>query len=170
TNVTISANIAGGFGGGIANLAGGVAVLNTVTMNGNSSSDTVQGSTGSGIYNDPSDSVTINGVIIASNTSGSNCAGLITSQGDNISSDASCNLTGPGDRNSTDPLLGPLQDNGGFMPTHALLPGSPAIDGVTHNACPPPATDQRGFLRPAGARCDVGAFELGAALPTPTAT
>ena len=30
--------------------------------------------------------------------------------------------------NPIDPLLGPLADNGGPTPTHALLPGSPAID------------------------------------------
>jgi hypothetical protein len=54
-----------------------------------------------------------------------------------------------------DPRLGPLQDNGGPTPTHALLPGSPAID--TSSACP--ATDQRGVTRPQGAGCDIGAFE-----------
>ena len=33
-----------------------------------------------------------------------------------------------GDQNNTDPMLGPLQDNGGPTLTHALLTGSPAID------------------------------------------
>ena len=37
-------------------------------------------------------------------------------------------LTGPGDQINTDPVLGPLQDNGGPTFTHALLPDSPAID------------------------------------------
>ena len=41
--------------------------------------------------------------------------------------------------------------------THALLPGSPAIDAAADAACP--ATDQRGVARPQGAHCDVGAFE-----------
>ena len=82
-----------------------------------------------------------------------------TSGGDNISSDNSCNLTGPGDRNGIDPVLGPLSSNGGFTPTHALLSGSPAIDAVLNNPCPPPATDQRGRSRPRGARCDIGAYE-----------
>ena len=54
-----------------------------------------------------------------------------------------------------DPRLGPLQDNGGPTPTHALLLGSPAIDASS--ACP--ATDQRGVTRPQGAGCDIGAFE-----------
>jgi len=62
-----------------------------------------------------------------------------------------------------DALLGPLADNGGPTGTHALLTGSPAIDAASP-LCPPPATDQRGFLRVDGA-CDVGAYEVGAAEP-----
>src|SRR5262249_60736280 len=59
-------------------------------------------------------------------------------------------------RNSN-PLLGPLQDNGGPTPTMALLPGSPALDaGCNSNA---PATDQRGFARIANGTIDIGAFE-----------
>ncbi len=62
-----------------------------------------------------------------------------------------------------DPRLGPLQDNGGPTPTQALLPGSPAVDAIPGDRCAM-ATDQRGFARPypAGGRCDIGAFELGA--------
>ena len=62
-----------------------------------------------------------------------------------------------------DPLLGPLADNGGFNFTHALYPGSPAIDAGDPANCP--ATDQRGFPRPIdgdgvdGPRCDMGAYE-----------
>ena len=56
----------------------------------------------------------------------------------------------------SDPLLQPLADNGGFTPTMALDPSSPAIDfGVD---CPPPETDQRG--EPRVTPCDTGAFEL----------
>jgi hypothetical protein len=55
-------------------------------------------------------------------------------------------------------VLGPLQDNGGPTWTHALLPGSPAIDRGEAGQCP--ATDQRGVSRPQGAGCDLGAFEL----------
>ncbi|HEY7067416.1 MAG TPA: choice-of-anchor Q domain-containing protein [Chloroflexota bacterium] len=176
-NVTVSGNTAEGFvchspltgahGSSIDN--GGVLTIVQTTV----ASNQLAGSTrnpiqGAGISN--GGTAVVNRSLIVNNTPGGDCAGTLTSQGDNISSDASCSLTGLGDRSNTDPLLGPLQDNGGFTPTHAVLPGSPAIDGVTHNACPPPATDQRGFLRPAGARCDVGAFELGAASPTPTAT
>jgi hypothetical protein len=55
------------------------------------------------------------------------------------------------------PLLGPLQDNGGFTHTHALLSGSPAIDSGDNDSCL--ATDQRGVARPQGAVCDIGAYE-----------
>src|SRR6185369_6103828 len=66
-----------------------------------------------------------------------------------------------------DPLLGPLQNNGGPTPTMALLPGSPAIDHGTNFGVLP---DQRGRARPfdltgipnvpGGDGTDIGAFEL----------
>jgi hypothetical protein len=102
-----------------------------------------------------------------------NCSMPVTSQGDNLSSDGSCFATNAtlNDRAGTDPLLGALANNGGATQTHALLPGSPAIDMVLHNPCPPPATDQRGVQRPAGGWCDIGAVEAeGAPPPTPTPT
>ncbi len=69
----------------------------------------------------------------------------IMSQGYNVSSDDGAGyLNGPGDQINTDPLLGPLQDNGGPTFTHALSPGSPAIDAGDPNFVPPPLYDQRG--------------------------
>jgi hypothetical protein len=57
-----------------------------------------------------------------------------------------------------DPLLGTLQDNGGPTRTHALLPGSPAIDrGKIVSGV---AFDQRGFPRVVGSKPDIGAFEF----------
>jgi predicted outer membrane repeat protein len=56
------------------------------------------------------------------------------------------------------PQLGTLADNGGPTRTLAPLSGSPAIDAVA-SGCPPPATDQRGYARPYGPRCDAGAVE-----------
>lgn len=87
-----------------------------------------------------------------------------------MSSDATCaaSLTGPGDLNNTNPLLGPLANNGGPTPTHALLAGSPAIDAA--GGCPPPATDQRGVARPQGSACDIGSFESQGVGPTATPT
>ena len=84
------------------------------------------------------------------------------------------NLLGDGDVPSgsfdvtgvNDPMLGPLADNGGPTLTHALLPGSPAI-----NASDPAAVvgvndvaeyDQRGagFERIVDGQLDIGSFEL----------
>jgi hypothetical protein len=65
-----------------------------------------------------------------------------------------------------DPMLGPLQNNGGPTPTMALLPGSPAIDkgGASLSGVTVPTIDQRGAVRgPAGLNAgtapDVGAYE-----------
>ncbi len=131
--------------------------------------------------------------ILAHNVSlagvGNDCRGddLLTN-GHNLILDATdCYFTGESAEVGIvglDPLLGPLQDNGGVLPpdpqppafglngesapwppdlrfpialTHALLPGSPAID-AGDEFCPP--TDQRGFDRPQGVGCDIGAYEV----------
>jgi hypothetical protein len=63
---------------------------------------------------------------------------------------------------SGDPLLGPLQDNGGPTWTHALLEFSPALEMGDAAVCAlPPVNgiDQRGVSRPQGFGCDIGAFE-----------
>lgn len=62
-----------------------------------------------------------------------------------------------------DPKLGPLTNNGGPTLTMALLPGSPAID--VGSSLLAPASDQRGFPRPAGLAPDIGAFEYGSVMP-----
>ncbi len=74
--------------------------------------------------------------------------------------------TPAGGESFSDPKLGPLADNGGPTLTMALLPGSPAIDAG--NTSLAPATDQRGFPRPAGLAADIGAFESGSVMPTIT--
>jgi hypothetical protein len=81
----------------------------------------------------------------------------------------------PGDQTGiTNPLLGALADNGGPTLTHALLPGSPAINAGDPSALAGagdvPLYDQRGDPngRVSGGRIDIGAFELqtaGPALP-----
>ena len=54
----------------------------------------------------------------------------------------------------SDPKLGPLADNGRGIRTHAVLPGSPALNvGSSSNY-----SDQRGFTRNVGG-VDIGAFE-----------
>jgi hypothetical protein len=67
--------------------------------------------------------------------------------------------TVPADTITADPQLLPLADNGGPTQTHALAEGSPAIDAGNNTAAL--ASDQRGssFVRVAGAKADIGAFE-----------
>jgi predicted outer membrane repeat protein len=67
------------------------------------------------------------------------------------------------EENPINPNLGALQMNGGITPTHALLPGSPAINNG--DSALAPARDQRRYARPDGA--DVGAFEFGGSYPLP---
>ncbi|WP_197525845.1 choice-of-anchor Q domain-containing protein [Pseudobythopirellula maris] len=59
-----------------------------------------------------------------------------------------------------DPMLGPLADNGGRNQTHAILPGSPAIEAGDLDT-DDEGYDQRGepFERVSGRRIDIGAFE-----------
>jgi hypothetical protein len=90
--------------------------------------------------------------------------GTLTSLGNNLDSDGTSGFTNSinGDIAGTsgspvNALLGPLTQNGGPTQTHALLPGSPAIDkggaGVS--------TDQRGQAR---------AYDFPAILPAMAAT
>jgi hypothetical protein len=69
---------------------------------------------------------------------------------------------------SVNPLLGPLQDNGGPTQTMALLPGSPAID-AGDPAGQYPRWDQRGhpYHRVVNGRIDIGAFEVQSAATGP---
>ena len=107
---------------------------------------------------------------------GPDCVGPITSMGHNLIGNTSgCNLTpGTGDLVNVDPLVGPLQNNGGATFTHALMLSSPAIDAGGDSDAP--ATDQRGVERPQGLSTDIGAFEAEEATtsqtptPVPTAT
>jgi CSLREA domain-containing protein len=84
--------------------------------------------------------------------------GTFTSLGHNLEDYDTCEFDQPSDWINTDPILGPLQDNGGDTWTHALLAGSPAIDAGDDDACP--ATDQRDVARPQGPASDIGSFEV----------
>ena len=166
---TISGNTSGSNGGGISGFQSDI----TLT------SSTVAGNHAVGPY--PGGGVAVAGggatgtltnTIVANNTApndpdifegvGSSVSAsfsLVEDPGNTTISPGS-NLTG------VDPKLGPLQDNGGPTRTHAVLPGSPAIDkGMASGA------DQRGAPRPfnlpgvpsAGApganAADIGAYE-----------
>ncbi len=158
TNSTVSGNTAScdgdeclALGGGIDNEFGGTLTLTKSTVSGNTARcEGPCGAFGGGIVS--GDTFTPANTIIAKNHSGGDCSnfGTITSNGFNLDSDNSCNLNvGLGDLPGLDPLLGPLQNNGGPTETHALLPGSPAIDAVT-SGCQPPRDGPARRLPPPG--------------------
>jgi uncharacterized repeat protein (TIGR01451 family) len=102
--------------------------------------------------------------ILAANTGASpNCV-FVSDGGYNLDDGSSCNFSSVNHSLSNiNPLLDPLQDNGGATRTMALEPGSPAIDAIppSVNGCGTTiTTDQRGISRPQGSGCDIGAFEF----------
>jgi hypothetical protein len=104
-----------------------------------------------------SGSLMLRNTLIAYSAAGQNCSGAVLDGGHNLSSDGSCGFVAAGSANNVDPGLGPLASNGGPTQTMALAPDSPAINAGDNASCPP--IDQRGVPRPAGAACDIGAFE-----------
>ncbi len=179
TNSTISGNSASSSGGGIWNDAqNNGSTVNNSTLSGNSAP------TGGDIFNQGGATTTIGDTVLNAGASGgtiSNNGGTVTSLGYNLASDDGGGvLTGPGDQINTDPLLGPLKDNGGPTATYAPLTGSPAIDkGKDIGAT---GQDQRGDVRPVrfdpsipeppgGDGSDIGAVELAVGvIPTSAAS
>jgi hypothetical protein len=163
TNDTI-ANNAANAGGGIYTFGyGAVITLTNCTVAGNSCSGF--GNEGGGIYQGMDNPTTIlKNTLVALNTAdeGPDVHGAITSLGHNLignGNDASgfvdSDFVGTAD-NPIDPLLGPLQDNGGPTQTMALEQGSLAIDNGDPDGAP--ALDQRGVARDSFP--DIGAFEF----------
>ena len=149
-NSATSNELVGSIGGGIRNVDGTLTVSNS-SLSGNSATY------GSGIWN--SGTATLTNTIVADNRPGENCRGNpISDGGGNLSyPDTTC----PG--TNADPLLGPLQMNGGPTLTMDPGPGSAAIDAGDDAICaaaPVNNLDQRGFTRPVGAHCDIGAVEV----------
>ncbi len=159
TNSTLSGNNALSNGGGIYS-TGYITLYNaTVAYN-------VAGVDGGGIY---TQNVTLylRNSILAENTASENgpeCyVNTVTTSGYNLVGNTSACGIFPwtGDLTNVGAELGPLQDNGGPTYTHALLPGSLAINHGNRNGCSGSSTelltDQRGM--PRSGRCDIGAFE-----------
>jgi hypothetical protein len=175
-NTTLSENRANHVGGGIDNYFSRLTLANTTIAN--NISTNVNGA--GGLSSENNSSITIRNTILAGNTNASggprDCQGNpIISQGHNligvgddcgfpaISTDRVGSTGAP-----IDPLLAALADNGGPTQTHLPLTGSPALDGG--NPATPGSggascetTDQRGFNRPQGSACDIGAVEVGEA-------
>ncbi len=154
TNSTFSENTASVSGGAI--YMTGTLTIDSGTFSGNSAQS------GGAFFG--TGTINLQNTLIDAGDTGTNCFSTvtITSNGHNLDSDGSCNLNGSGDISNQDPLLGPLQDNGGDTFTHALLENSPAVNAGDTAL----AQDQRGISRPQGDADDIGAFEL--VLPDPT--
>ena len=112
----------------------------------------------------------LEGTIVAGNHAGSSPDGLgrVDSIGYNIIGDSTgIHFHGDqsGDQIDVDPLLLPLEDNGGFTASHSFAAGSPARDRANPDPNQCPAEDQRGESRPRDSdcdgtsHCDVGAVE-----------
>lgn len=153
----------GGSGGGLLAATGSLALTHlTLSSNaagaGGAVSGTAPGTPGSpgalGGLEAPAATVSMARSIAANNPGG--CSSVIADQGDNVA------YQSPGCPGlAADPLLGPLDDNGGPTLTRALGLASPALD---HPSVGCATADQRGVTRPQGTGCDSGAFE--AATPT----
>jgi hypothetical protein len=197
-------------GAGLGNLAGTVNVVNATFANNNVSSAGTKGD-GGGL-------ATLGGVLNLFNVTSSNnnaddngdgvhegsgggtvsarasifadaCGSAITDGGGNVEAANTCGLAAG---SNLDPVLGPLQNNGGTQIgapadpsprlTMAIAPGSPALDRVAGNCVDqvpsPIPTDARGLARPVdgdgdgSVNCDAGAFEYAPpppSVPTPPA-
>jgi hypothetical protein len=165
-NETIFGNSAGARGGGIAmeRSDDGSDFLEEATISGNSAS------LGGGAFSVGTASADVAAAIIAGNhaNGGPDVSGNFSSFGSNIigvEDDTCVSFTNGGTRSDQvgtvaspiNPLLGPLENNGGPTFTMILRPGSPAIDAIPGLK----GTDQRGFARPGAGQSapSIGALE-----------
>jgi hypothetical protein len=146
-NVTVSGNDGAGLSSGLL-VANSITHLTNVTFTDNKTSPAIYGTSSAELH--------MTNVILARSPAG-NCSlkdpAIVSFS---LSSDGTCNFGGAADNVAVN--VGKLDSNGGSLPTSRLLPGSPAIDGGNLPACT--ARDERGFTRPRGGSCDVGAVEF----------
>jgi CSLREA domain-containing protein len=134
--------------------------------------------TGAGIHLASSASLNVFNTIVSYEYSGPNCfvesGSSLLNNGHNLDDAYSCGWgSAKGSMSGTDPKLAALADNGGPTFTMALMADSPAIDTGDDSVCIADAIhnrDQRGYVRPVGAHCDIGAYEYNASAPTATPT
>ncbi len=155
TNSTFSGNSAG-VGGGIDNF-GMLTVTDSTLSNDGAAFD-------GGGFDTSMGTTTLANTIIAGNTAttGPDVNGTVDSLGFNLIGNTSGSSGfAATDLHNVNPLLGPLQNNGGPTETMALLPGSPAIAAGSVALIPTGIiTDQRGSQRVVSGTVDIGAFEL----------
>ena len=167
TNSTVSGNAANCQGSG---LYGAMSVNNTaasVTLtNVTLAANTQAGQcAGSGALFQTSGSITLNNTLIAGNLANSVAADMASNTALNVAGNnnlvrnVASTVTFTNAPLTSNPLLGPLADNGGATFTHALISSSPAIDAGSSTSTL--TTDQRGvgFPRLSGNAVDIGAYE-----------
>ena len=167
-NNTLKGNTSGSIGGGVGVRSVGIATI-TVDLTNNTITENTA-SSGGGVGVAPTGSsgsvaLTLRNNVVAGNTTSAAGApdvdATFTSTGGNLFG----NLTGavftpgPDDTVNANPGLGTLSSNGGPTQTIPLLAGSPAL-GIGQTGGATPATDQRGFPRPAAGPIDAGAFQV----------
>lgn len=193
-NSTLNDNTATSFGGGVfvnmgsqfhlsnstlsnnsATLGGGIYETDAssrVTINLSTVTDNTAVVDGGGVYKTSTSTMESYHSIIANNTANdcdTDAGDVLNTANFSLFSDASCTFSSGGNNlPSTNPMLGPLQNNGGPTSTHALMMGSPAIDAGDLDCGI--ILDQRGEPRPvnvvgadpidAQARCDIGSYEV----------
>ncbi len=189
TNSTVSSNEATGSGGGIYSNNGGTITNSTITNN-TADSDGDGTGDGGGILRSGG-TFTISNSIIAGNfdnsptgnnihpdVSGDDINGAANNLIGDITGATGTSTIGTGSdltfasAGITDisEVINPLADNGGTTQTHALIPGSPALDAGNNGNIPMGiTTDQRGATRTLNGTVDIGAVEMQFAL-TPTGT
>ena len=154
TNSTLSGNSAGDSGGGISDSGSASLTYVTVANNQAASGGGLAIAAGSqsavssidSIYQDPQ-----GGSLVVA-------GGAFQSLGHNLFADSPGVALDLTDLINTDPLLGPLANNGGPTLTQTLLAGSTAMNagvgvaGIT--------TDQRGASRPTSGPTDIGAVQV----------
>jgi fibronectin-binding autotransporter adhesin len=166
TNVTFYQNHAAYSGGAMANITYSNPILKNVTIVDNDITSDANGGGGIYMFDSYNNEVRLYNTILWNNTSSGGTPSQIGYRGtnyqthidDSVVQGGGCPANYCAHIYSADPLLGPLQDNGGFTHTMALLPGSPAIDAGNDTTCA--VTDQRGVTRPQGSSCDIGAYEF----------
>ncbi len=178
TNSTISGNVAGtnlllGFGGGIYLAVQQSGIIGRITLTNCTIAQNQTSGNGGGFRVDTGGIAVMRNTVIADNTSinavDKDVSGVINSEGSNLVR----NTTGSSgwiaaDLLNMNPLLAPLGNNGSGTLTHALLPGSPAINAGNNSLAVDPQTmktllhDQRGFDRIGDGKnpqVDIGAYE-----------
>jgi CSLREA domain-containing protein len=172
-NSTFSGNVASAGSGGAIHSNGPRLLVVNSTFTGNSALSNAGGLHRASSSTTPA--LFVRNSLIAGNTGGAapdvSSLGIVTSLGNNLVG-VSGGTVGfvASDLLDVAAGLGPLADNGGPTPTHALLAGSPAIDAgqacVLDSSCASDnlasnlTTDQRGRARPGGAGVDIGAYEV----------